>query len=160
MHHSPRVRGEADVIEALEAAGHEPAVSRFEGRTETAADSAAHLGVSRSRIVKSLVLSAEGAPVLALLPGHRRADLRGIAGILGIRKVRMATPEEVLLWTGFPVGSVPPLGHREPMAVLLDTDIPGEGPIYPAAGENNNAFRTTFESLVELTGGTVCAISK
>jgi Cys-tRNA(Pro) deacylase len=153
-------RGERDVVEALLAAGHEPAVSRFEEGTETAEASARVLGVHQSRIIKSLVFSDGEKPVLALLPGDRRADNRAIARQLGVKKVRFASPEMVLQWTGFPVGAVPPVGHAHQMIVLMDESISRDGSIYPAAGTTSNAFETTFEKLVELTGAVVCGIAK
>ena len=153
-------RGEKEVIESLLAAGHEPAVRRFDLKTETAESSAAALGVEVARIVKSLVFSAQGEPVIALVPGNRRADMRAVALILGVKKVRMADPQMVQEWTGFTVGAVPPIGHLRQILVLMDEEIPREGNIYPAAGENNNAFETTFEKLQAMTGAKVCKISK
>jgi Cys-tRNA(Pro) deacylase len=152
--------GEKRVIEALQAAGFKPAVTRFSRGTETADASAREIGVHVSRIIKSMVVSADGKPVLALLPGDRRADLKAIAKFVGARRVRLAHPEQVINWTGFPVGAVPPVGHVRPIQVLLDEGIPMDGDIYPAAGEKNNAFKTTFRNLLEITGGTVCGISR
>jgi Cys-tRNA(Pro) deacylase len=153
-------RGEKEVVEALLAAGHEPAVNRFGRGTETAEASARELGVGVERIVKSLVFSAGGQPVVALLPGHRKADTREVARILGTRKVRLADPEMVLEWTGFSVGAVPPVGHAHKVTILMDETLPVDGNIYPAAGETNNAFKTTFDDLQALTGAKVCRISK
>ncbi len=152
--------GEKKVAETLRSAGYEPAVSRFSRGTETAEASAREIGVHVSRIIKSMVVSADGKPVLVLLPGDRRADLKAISRFVGARKVRLADPEQVTKWTGFPVGAVPPVGHVRPLRVLLDEDIHVEGDIYPAAGEKNNAFKTTFQDLLEMTGGTVCRISR
>ena len=154
------ILGEKQVVEALLAAGHEPAVRRFELTTETAESSAMALGVQEARIVKSLVFSAQGEPVVALLPGNRRADMKVVARILGVKKVRMADPDMVQEWTGFTVGAVPPVGHLRKILVLMDDRIPTDGNIYPAAGEINNAFETNFEMLQEITGAKVCAISK
>ena len=154
------ILGEKAVVEALLAAGHEPAVRRFELATETAESSAMALGVEKGRIVKSLVFSAQGEPVVALLPGNRRADMKTVASVLGVKKVRMADPGMVQEWTGFTVGAVPPVGHLRKIPVLMDDGIPADGNIYPAAGEINNAFETSFEKLQKLTGATVCRISK
>ena len=153
-------RGEKEVIESLLAAGHEPAVRRFDRTTETAESSALALGVEVARIVKSMVFSAQGEPVVALISGDRRADMRAIARTLDVRKVRMADPGMVLEWTGFAVGTVPPIGYLREIPVLVDENLPQDGNIYPAAGENNNAFETTFKMLQELTGAKVCKISK
>lgn len=152
-------RGEKEVVQSLLAAGHDPAVRRFDGKTETAQASAAALGVETGRIIKSLVFSAQGQPVVALVPGDRRADTKAIAALLGAKKVRMADPEMVLEWTGFVVGAVPPLGHLRNIPILMDEGIPRDGAIYPAAGEINNAFETTFAKLREMTGARVGAIS-
>lgn len=149
-----------EVLEILLAAGHEPVVMRFDQKTETAHSSASALGVEPARIVKSLVFSVMGEPVIALVPGDRRADMRAVASVLEVKKVRMADPEKVLEWTGFKVGSVPPVGHSSQIPVLMDDSLPRDGKIYPAAGEINNAFETTFEMLKEITGAKVCRISK
>lgn len=111
------------------------------------------------RIIKSMVFSVDRAPVLVLLPGDRKADFSSISELLGARKVRLAFPEQVVKWTGFPVGAVPPLGHSSPITVILDDDIEREGSIYPAAGEKNNAFETSFDELLNITGGSVKRVS-
>ncbi|UCF31596.1 MAG: YbaK/EbsC family protein [bacterium] len=152
--------GEKDVIRALLAAGHEPAVSVFDQGTETAEAAARELDVDVSRIIKSMVFTVDGAPVLALLPGDTRADTKAIKKLLKAKKVRLADPDKVLQWTGYPVGAVPPVGHASPLPVLLDLSIAGGGKIYPAAGEMNNLFETTLEKLLGMTGGTLCAISR
>lgn len=153
-------RGEKEVVEALRAAGCKPVVSRFGKLTETAQAAASELGVGVERIVKSLVFSSGDGPVVALLPGDRRADMRAVARVLHVKKIRLADPGLVLQWTGFPVGAVPPLGHAGNVPVLMDEQIPSEGPIYPAAGEKNNVFETTFTELLKITGAEVCRISK
>jgi len=154
------VRGEKEVIQALEVLGCRPVVSRFPRGTKTARSSSTELGVGLERIVKSIVLDTGDGPAIALLPGDRRVDTKKAAGILGAKKARLADPESVLEWTGFPVGAVPPLGHRKRIPVLMDEKIPSDGFIYPAAGKTNNAFRTTFQELREVTEATVCGISK
>jgi len=153
-------RGEKEVVDALLAAGHEPAVKRFEKETATAESSADALGVQMNRIVKSLVFSVRGEPVVALVPGNRRADMKAVAAALEVKKVRMADPDSVREWTGYAVGAVPPVGHSQRIPVLMDEDIPSQGNIYPAAGEINNAFETTFEKLQKITAARVCRISK
>ena len=154
------LRGEGEVVKALLAAGHEPAVKRFDHKTATAESSAQALGVETARIVKSMVFSAQGEPVIALLPGNLRADMKAVAAALGVKKARMADPGMVGEWTGFIVGAVPPVGHLKKIPVLMDERIPREGSIYPAAGEINNAFETTFEMLKKITGAKVCRISE
>lgn len=153
-------RGEREVVEALLAAGYEPAVMRFDHKTATAESSAQALGVEIVRIVKSMVFSVQGEPVIALLPGNLRADMKAAASALKVKKVRLADPQVVQQWTGFVVGAVPPVGHLKKIPVLMDDRIPRDGNIYPSAGEINCAFETSFEMLKKITDARVCRISK
>ena len=151
--------GKDDVIRALIEAGHSGNIYSFSRKTESAQAAAKELDVPVYRIIKSMVLSADKTPVLVLLPGDRKADFSSISELLGAKKIRLAFPEQVVKWTGFPVGAVPPLGHSSPITVILDDEISREGSIYPAAGEKNNAFETSFDDLVSMTGGSVRNIS-
>lgn len=154
------LRGEKEVVEALLAAGHEPAVRRFNHKTETAGSSALALGVDTERIIKSMVFSVQGKPVVALIPGNLRTDMKAVANVMGVKKVRLAEPQAVQEWTGFRIGTVPPVGHLKEIPVLMDEEIPRDGNIYPAAGGSSNAFETTFEMLQKITGARICNISK
>jgi len=151
--------GKDDVVKALIEAGHSGDIYSFSRNTESAQAAAKELDVTVQRIIKSMVFSVDRAPVLVLLPGDRKADFSSISELLGARKVRLAFPEQVVKWTGFPAGAVPPLGHSSPITVIIDDDIEREGSIYPAAGEKNNAFETSFDELVNMTGGKIKSVS-
>ena len=62
---------------------------------------------------------ADGAYVLALVSGDRRADVQAIAAALGAQEVRVATAEEVVHATGFEPGGVAPFPQR---AITQDPD--------------------------------------
>ena len=70
---------------AAGALGIEPGVRRFPQGTKTAADAAAAIGCDLGQIVKSLVFSVDGRPVLALTSGVNRADV-GAARRAGRRR--------------------------------------------------------------------------
>lgn len=63
-----------------------------------------------SRGAKALVLMADKRPILAVVPGDKRADFRKLKKLLGIKDLRMATPEEVKNVTGLEIGAIPPVG--------------------------------------------------
>ena len=60
-----------------------PRVEEFTDGTPTARAAAEAVGCEFGQIVKSLVLVCDGAYVLALVPGDRRADMQAIGGALG-----------------------------------------------------------------------------
>jgi prolyl-tRNA editing enzyme YbaK/EbsC (Cys-tRNA(Pro) deacylase) len=84
--------------------------------TSTAEAAAAAVDAPLGSIVKSLIFLADGLPLLVLVAGDRRADIKQLRAQLGLskRQLRIAQPEEVLSHTGFEVGGVPPVGHPAP----------------------------------------------
>src|SRR6266700_911800 len=76
-------------------------IEEFADGTPTAKDAAAAAGCELSQIVKSLVFVCDGAYVLALVPGDRRADEAAVAAAVGATEIRIARPAEVVHATGF-----------------------------------------------------------
>ena len=140
---------------AAAALGIEPAVRRFPQGTKTAADAAAAIGCDLGQIVKSLVFSVDGRPVLALTSGANRADVGRLAALAGGDEVRRATPEEARAATGFAVGGTPPFGHPAPVPVFVDRDLLQYDEVWAAAGTPDSVFPLTPEDLVRLTNGQV-----
>ena len=60
-----------------------PAVQRFPEGTRTAADAAAAVGCEVGQIVKSLIFSVDGAPILILTSGANQVDTELVGGYLG-----------------------------------------------------------------------------
>ena len=62
--------------------------------------------------------------------------------------------------TGFAIGGVPPVAHREPPVTFVDADLLRHEEIWAAAGTPNAVFRLTPADLVALTGGQVVTIAE
>src|SRR5947207_14295914 len=113
------------VAAVLRAAAVDARIEEFADGTPTARDAAKAVGADLGQIVKSLVFVCDGAYVLALVPGDRRADERAIGGALGAREVRVARPEEVVHATGFEPGGVAPFPQRAVTRTLMDRGLLG-----------------------------------
>ena len=74
----------------LRAAAVEATVQEFPEGTPTAEAAAAAVGCRLDQIVKSLVFVCDGALVLAMVPGDRRADEARVAEAVGAEQVRIA----------------------------------------------------------------------
>ena len=83
-------------------------IEEFSTPTASAAEAAGAIGCKLDQIVKSLVLMCDGAPVVALVPGDRKADPLKVAHAAGGKEARVATTGEVERATGFAPGAVPP----------------------------------------------------
>ena len=108
------------VSEALRAAAVDARIEEFGEGTPTARDAAKAVGAELAQIVKSIVMVADGAYVLALVPGDRRGDERAIATILGAEQIRIAKADEVVHATGFEPGGVAPFPQRAIAQTLMD----------------------------------------
>ncbi|HEY68590.1 MAG TPA: YbaK/EbsC family protein, partial [Thermoflexia bacterium] len=107
------MRGPERVQAALKATGLDVKPIRLQKSARTAQLAAEALNTALGSIVKSLVFLADGEPVLVLVAGDRRADPVKLKRLLGARRVMIADAERVKQETGFSIGGVPPIGHRQ-----------------------------------------------
>jgi prolyl-tRNA editing enzyme YbaK/EbsC (Cys-tRNA(Pro) deacylase) len=77
------------------------------------------------QIVKSLVFTVGGAPVMALVSGKNQLDTRKLAALfnVGRKQVERADADTVRAATGYAIGGVPPFGHATPLPVYVDEDL-------------------------------------
>lgn len=125
--------------------------------TPTVATAAAALGVQPDQIVKSVLFLADSRPVLVVANGTARIHRKQLADTLAIsrRRIKMAGPEQVLAVTGFPVGTVPPFGHLQPLATLVDAGVLRETAVYGGGGAINALMRLTPQELLRITNGRI-----
>lgn len=145
----------ARVAAALRAKGIMPEVREFPRSTRTAQDAAEAIGTTVAQIVKSLVFLADGSPVLALISGANRVDVRKLAAAAAAQVVRKADADSVRRLTGFAVGGVPPLGHARPLSVFLDADLMQFDMVYAAAGTPQTIFAIDPRLLRQITDAKV-----
>ena len=146
------------VRQALAAVGLDPDLIReLPADTSTAETAALAVGAPLGSIVKSLIFLLDGAPLLVLVSGDQRADVKQLRAVLGLskRRLRIAQPAEVVEHTGFEVGGVPPLGHTPPLRTLIDRTLSRFTTVWAAAGSAHAVFPIAYGQLVAITRGEV-----
>lgn len=143
------------VASFLRETGAEARLEELSGTAPTAAGVADLLGCTLGQIVKSLVLMADGSPVVALVPGDRRADTGKIARLLESRRVAVATAQEVVAATGFPPGGVSPFPLDRVPTVLVERTLLRHAVVWAGAGSDRHVVSTSPDELVRLTRGRV-----
>ncbi len=103
---------------------------------------------------------ADDKPVIALMSGPNRIDLKKIKTLLGAKRVSMARPEWVLDYSGFEVGGVPPVGFPSKPRAFLDEDLFRFETVWAAAGTDHSFFPVSPEKLRSFTGGERADIRK
>ena len=126
-------------------------IEEFAGGTPTAREAARAVGCELSQIVKSLVLVCDGAYVLALVPGDRRADERAVASAVPAEHVRVARPEEVVHATGFEPGGVAPFPQRAIAQTLIDPSLLRHDVVWIGAGTTAHMASLAPTELQRLT---------
>jgi Ala-tRNA(Pro) deacylase len=92
--------------------------------TYTSAESAAARGEELGIGAKALLLHADGAFRLFVLPADERLDSRAVKRELGLKRLRFATAEELCELTGLTPGAVPPFGEPIlPFELYADTSV-------------------------------------
>ena len=115
---------------------------------ETAAEA---VGVSPDQIVKSLLFIIDGQPALVIASGLGRIDRRLLGKYFTVsrKKTSFADAKTVLALTGYPVGAVPPLGHREKLRVLVDPSVLEHETVFGGGGSETTLLRLQSEDILK-----------
>jgi len=140
------------VSAVLRAAAVDARIEEFTEGTPTAREAARAIGCELGQIVKSVVLVCDGAYVLALVPGDRRADEDAVRAEVGAEQVRVAKPDEVVHATGFEPGAVAPFPQRAITQTLMDTSFFGHEEVWIGAGTSSHMASLRPAELLKLSG--------
>jgi len=142
----------ARVAAVLQAAAVDARIEQFPEGAATARAAAEAVGCELPQIVKSIVLVCDGAFVLVLVPGDRRADERAVAAALGAREGRVAKPDEVVAATGFEPGGVAPFPQTAIARTLMDSSFLQHQVVWIGAGTHLHMAALAPGELLRLTG--------
>jgi prolyl-tRNA editing enzyme YbaK/EbsC (Cys-tRNA(Pro) deacylase) len=156
---SPLSPSASRVQQVLKALGLSSQVTEMSATTRSAADAARAVGCEVGQIAKSLVFKGAGSQraVLVITSGANRVNESALARLLG-ESILKADADFVRQKTGFAIGGVPPVGHREPVTVLIDEDLCRYPHIWAAAGTPRAVFSLTPQELLNITGGRVVCV--
>lgn len=147
--------------ETLKSRGFAHQVVELPASTRTAREAAQAVGCQVEQIVKSLIFKGAQSqtPVLVLASGPLRVDERRVSELVG-EPIEKADADFVRQHTGFVVGGVPPLGHREQVATFIDETLFRYDTLWAAAGTPHAVFQLTPADLQAMTDGQVAAITE
>ncbi len=134
-------------------------VVEFKEETRTAQMAADAIGTEVKNIVKSLIFEADGQPILVLCSGDKKVDTAKLARLQGVGKINKADADFVLEKTGFVIGGVPPVAHKEKLTVYIDQNLMSCDRLYAAAGTPRTIFAIDPQVLRQITGGLVCDVT-
>jgi Cys-tRNA(Pro) deacylase len=147
------------VIDAARACGLDIEVREYPEGTRTAQDAATAIGCEVAQIVKSLIFTVDGDPVVAMVSGPNRLDEAKLAAALGGTEVGRADADLVRAATGYPIGGVPPFGHATELRAVVDRDLLAHQEVWAAGGTPRHVFALTPADLVRAAGADVADLA-
>jgi prolyl-tRNA editing enzyme YbaK/EbsC (Cys-tRNA(Pro) deacylase) len=140
------------IAQLLRDAGIEANVVEFEQPTRTSADAAAAIGCTVAEIAKSVVFrgKASGQAIVVVASGTNRVSEERVAAMVGEALAR-ADADFVRAATGYVIGGVAPIGHSQPVKLLLDGDLRQFAKVWAAGGTPHTVFPLTPDELRQVT---------
>lgn len=147
------------VQDVLSQKGLEFKVIELSASTRTAQQAAQTIGCDVAQIVKSLIFRTKetSKPILVLASGINRVDEKLIEQQVG-QKIGKADADFTREITGFAIGGIPPVGHKQMIETIIDQDLLAFKELWAAAGTPNAVFMLHAADLENLTGGKVIRI--
>jgi prolyl-tRNA editing enzyme YbaK/EbsC (Cys-tRNA(Pro) deacylase) len=128
--------------------------------TPTVEAAAEVVGVSPAQIIKSILFLIKGndgqfQPLMVITNGTDRIDYVALAKLLATsrRSIRIASADQVEELTGFPVGTVPPFGHKGNLPTIIDAGVLQQEVIYGGGGALHALMRIAVTELRRVLPG-------
>jgi Cys-tRNA(Pro)/Cys-tRNA(Cys) deacylase len=132
---------------------HDPAAASYGGEAVEA------LGLDADGVFKTLLVSVDGALVVACVPVSSMLDLKALARAAGGKKALMADPALAEKTTGYVVGGISPLGQRKPLPTYIDEICEALAEMHVSGGRRGLEIALAPSDLIEVLDATVAPIA-
>jgi prolyl-tRNA editing enzyme YbaK/EbsC (Cys-tRNA(Pro) deacylase) len=115
--------------------------------------------VDAQKIVKSIVMvDSNGNPILALVPAKSMVSHRKLKKFLDVKDVRLASHDEVLRFSGYPAGGVPPFNNIK--RVIADPQILKNETIVVGGGDVDKLLEVKTRDVIEVSNAQIVDITQ
>jgi len=123
----------------------------------TSQEIAAAQHVPGREMVKAVLVKADKAFALAVLPAIYKVNFKQLAKVLGVKKVKLADEKDMAaLFPDVEVGAEPPFGNLYELQTVVDEHLAEDEDIVFQAGTHKDTIRmkyADYERLVQPTVG-------
>jgi len=111
------------------------------------------------KVGKTIVfVNDKGEPIIVLLKALYKVHQKKLAKQLGFKDIRLATPEEVIKFTGYEIGGVAPFDINYP--IFVDKDLLNEEIIYVGGGDKKHLLKVRVEDIIKNNKTTIIEVPK
>ncbi len=132
----------------------------FSAPIHSPADFAAELGYELPRITKTLLVRSTSGDAYAMVvaPMGKKIDFRGVANLLGVKRVEVASAADLAAFIGYPEKGVSPLGVKN-VRIFMDESLFNFPTILAGAGEAGVEIEIAPADLAAITGATRASLA-
>jgi Cys-tRNA(Pro) deacylase len=131
----------------------------FHGETYSAEKASRELGIGLEHVAKTVVfVNEKKEPLIVVVPGGRKVNQDRLAKMLGLKKLRLATGEEVLNHTGYEAGAVPPVGHVKQLPAVVDETLLSREKVYAGGGAVNATLEISPADVVRILNAKIMRV--
>lgn len=116
------------------------------------------LGVSPSRLLKTLMAKAGGTTICVLIASDREVSLKKLAAAARTKDAAMLPPAEAERITGYHVGGISPFGQRKRVAVFVEAAALAHPTVIVNGGRRGLQIEIAPAELVGLLGATAAEL--
>lgn len=114
---------------------------------------AAERGQQPHQVVRSILFRIhQGEYVLVLIAGPKQVSWKNLRRFMNVSRLTMASEDEVLEVTGYPIGAVSPLGISSQIRVLVDHSVQAQEEISIGSGRRGVAIIMKTDDLLQVLG--------
>jgi len=118
------------------------------------------LSLKSEHVFKTLVICCDTDElVVAIVPVNLKLNLKAIAKILKVKKVKLAEAKRVEACTGYVLGGVSPLGQKKSLLTVIDASAKDLSKIYVSGGKRGLEIELAPLDLAKLCKATFAEIS-
>jgi Cys-tRNA(Pro)/Cys-tRNA(Cys) deacylase len=123
-------------------------------------EAAAELGLDPDRVYKTLMATADGALVVAVVPVSGMLDLKALARALGAAKAVMAEVRAAERATGYVAGGISPFGQKRQHPTVVDETVELWDTVYVSGGRRGLDVEIAPADLIEVTVAIVADVGR
>jgi len=118
------------------------------------------LSLDVKQVFKTLVVCCDTDQLaVAIVPVSLKLNLKALAKILKVKKIKMADAKRVVSSTGYVLGGVSPLGQKKSLPIIIDTSAEKFELIYVSGGRRGLEIELSPKDLISLCQASFANIS-
>jgi Cys-tRNA(Pro)/Cys-tRNA(Cys) deacylase len=125
------------------------------------ADAANVAGIELHKVTKNLVsITDTGEYILLIVPGDSKVNLKEVAKMLGVKKVRLAPFSDAENISGYPPGGTPSVGHKTQMRTLIEKKLLNFETVYCGGGSRDKLLEIRVQDIIKLDDAIIAELVK